>query len=211
MRRAAQSAAANGDCEMLRYLIKRGLQTDTKWDERYSLLGIDARYGHPEAVELLLKHGGSPAEAFMEAVIGSQLRLAKLLLQTHDIPLFQPFYGKETILVHKGPILGAGGPLGGLALREAIWCQNKDIISLLVEHGVLLSEEKPPLYFPIKEAKLVSGGEWIVNHLISLGAIDRPYREGEWPRARSYKHWGSYRYDHLVEPTKRRWEWLGRY
>lgn len=194
-----------GRARVVNFLLDRGADTNVNASKPAAVLGLEpivqplewaAYCGHEDIVDLLLARGLDPRMALRGAVKGGQSRLVRLLLER--LP---------TLHSERAPD-GVSHTVGEEALCQAIRIRNPAIITSLVETGVPLNEPWPFFWgwYPIMMAKWQYGGDWIVNHLLSLGAEDR-------------ERGNAYMYDQREENcqidgtiiNERTWEWVGKY
>jgi ankyrin repeat protein len=225
VRRALFIAAVNGDVLTIRFLLDRG--ENVKRHDNYpaaAVLHQAAIRGHEEAVKLLLHHGANPKEALIAAAYGGQVRLVKYLLNKYPSLVWLPLQ----------PELEPGGfSVARSALEMAIGGCHLSTITALVQAGVGLNfgrdfaggsqpfrakfnavwdildgvEPGDKGALPMNLAKR-TGRQWVVDHLISLGAEDTA--ETFQPRPRSMRAQDPMCRDQIVM-TERTWEWASKY
>ncbi|KAG6058528.1 hypothetical protein E4U17_007974 [Claviceps sp. LM77 group G4] len=180
-----QWAAYLGRIDMMTLLIGQGANTERNGylQRGYSPVEVAAMSGQEEAVGLLLDRDADPLVALWSAIEHSQPRITKLLLDRFP-----------NILTWNG------GHVGRSALRDAVTAKNLRNITLLVEHGVSLNDGYKAQKRPINLAKY-GRGQWVVNHLLSLGAHDtsEEVRTEQW------------RWTGLVLIEERTWQWISKY
>lgn len=155
-----------------------------------------ARAGQVEVIKVLVRHGEKFEHALSPAASRGQVHLIKYLLHI----------GVDIHYRESGHLVGVGLQ----ALFSAILCKNLAIISLLAAAGVPLNNDDTDIYEdPIWAAK-AHGGEWVLKHLLSLGAEDRDYpgdKQVADPDCLIYERLGRGLCD--VNPTT--WKWQGKY
>jgi hypothetical protein len=114
-------------------------------------------------VDLLLAHGANPAHALAGAAEYRQAHLVQSFLKKHPTLCSQPLY--SYLRLTEPPYIVSAGIY---ALENGIINQNPAIITALVEAGVSLNERLSYEY-PVALARKYRA-EWIVNHLLFLGA-----------------------------------------
>lgn len=179
-------AASLGNFSMVRFLIERGADVHSNGSGRDGNLPIEAaaRCGQDEVVTLLIEQGADPVKAFQSAAGGGQTRTLRYLLNKYpDLPYRQ------------------GGDIGRAALYRALMARNLTSMSILAEAGVPLNYGYEFLGgLPLDIAKMGSG-QWVVNHLISIGAHETD-REVDLRVRKS-----TIRGIHVSERT---WEWVSK-
>ncbi|KAG6169338.1 hypothetical protein E4U24_004802 [Claviceps purpurea] len=180
-----QWAAYLGRIDMMIFLIGQGVSTErNEYGRRgYSPVEVAAMSGQEEAVGLLLDRDADPLLALWSATEHSQPRITKLLLDR-----FPNILNWD------------GGHVGRSALWNAVTAKNLRNITLLVEHGVSLNDGYKAQKRPINVAK-DGRGQWVVNHLLSLGAHDtrEEVRKEQWSLTG------------LVLIEERTWQWISKY
>jgi ankyrin repeat protein len=225
VRRALFIATTNGDVPTIRFLLNRG--ENVKGHDNHpaaAALHQAVIRGHEEAVKLLLHHGANPKEALIVAAHGGQVRLVKYLLNKYPSLVWLPLQ----------PDLEPGGfSVARNALEMAIGGCHLSTITALVQAGVGLNFGRDfaggSQYFhakfnavwdildgvepgdkgalPMNLAKR-TGRQWVVDHLIFLGAEDTA--ETFLPRPRSMRPQDPMCRDQIVM-TERTWEWASKY
>ena len=189
---ALQRAASMGHIDMAVFLLKKGADVNNPARARPGDLPIEgaAHSGQEEMVELLVDNGADPTKALCSAAGGGQVRVMISLLSR------APFLPQQR-----------WGSTGRKAFLRAYAAGNLTAMAVLVKAGVSLNDScgwgfagyhgKTPISFAKED-----GLEWVVEHLLSLGAeenaeaIERP-RDAA--RVRE------------VLISQRSWEWVGKY
>ncbi|KAG6199054.1 hypothetical protein E4U35_006894 [Claviceps purpurea] len=182
-----QWAAFLGKIDMMRFLLDRGADIHLNGLGRTGHSPVEgaAKSGQEEAVDLLLELGADPLLALRIAVKESQPRITKLVLDR-----FPDLLDRDD------------GQEGRLAMWHAVTRKNLRNITLLVERGVSLNDGyKESWEIPVNAAK-DGKGQWVVDHLLSLGAHDtsEDVREEDCSLTTG-----------LVQLEERTWQWVCKY
>lgn len=184
------TAAATGDSDLAQFLLDEGaninltLYNSEASTHKPSPIDTAAIHGQEEAVELLLDLGADPARAVYSAVEGGQVRILRSVLRRHpDLIREQDGDFRTSIMV------------------RAMSAGSLPILSLLVGAGVWLDGfEGDAGNSPVKFAK-IAGWDWIVEHLIKMGA-----RDVEGVEASKFE--STVR---GIRVSRRTWEWISKY
>jgi hypothetical protein len=204
-----QIAAFEGHTDMVRFLLARYPWVNSRGT--FSRYPVDwaARKGNQDVLELLLDHDGTPADpsvALIGASATGQVHVMKYLLNRFP-QLVDRDYGQAYLT-------GDGKLAGQRALNKATKACNLEAMTILVEAGACPSHgEKQPKSHrniptgkrPLEKAKS-TGNQWVLDHLMSLGAkpnvLDEDIKLSEDPIQKCFNG---------IIPSEHTWEWMKKY
>ena len=147
---ALMSAAYHGHEDVAKLLIEHGADVNMaiivpgSRGGRVTALSLASLAGHDEMVRLLTEHGADMRGAYrgrIKAVEGIEELL--LASETGDVSMVRR-------LLNGGIDVNKRGQGGSTALMCAVEGRNRDVVSLLLEHG---AETNPALWFNISKAR----------------------------------------------------------
>jgi ankyrin repeat protein len=203
---ALQIAAFRGDLPMIEFVLSRKPDVSFRcWWQRKSPVEFAAQRGHLEAVELLLDHDADPSAALIGASSTGQLKVIKYLLDKYPSIVDHDYEKSYQI----GRYV-----TGQRALIKATKSCNLAAMTMLVQAGANPSHGQfspmsrlnvPTGRRPLEVAKW-EGKQWVVDHLLRLGAkenvldADMKMREED-PSQECFNG---------IIPSEFTWEWMSK-
>jgi ankyrin repeat protein len=195
---ALHIAAAHNRTGIIRLLLKFGANIGEKYEDRDSVfLPIDtaARFGHLDAVSILLEHGSSPTHAFGAAIYGSQIHLLRYLLDQGIVNLNMPFHDSGRCRV----------TVGREAMSQAILSCNPTIVKFLIAEGISVALEPGESYHSNLYSRYPRVVSFMKEFVLGLTGGREPV----------YRYWNHDPYASIhrngVFLSKDTWEWVGKY
>jgi ankyrin repeat protein len=206
---ALQIAAFKGDIPMIEFLLSRrpDVHHGNSW-QRGPPVEWAAQRGHLEAVQLLLDHGSSPSFALIGASSTGQVHIIKYLLGKYPSIVDRDY--EKAYQLHKYVT-------GQRALLLATRACHLETMTILVQAGAnpshgpnapMSRRNLPSGRRPLVEA-WANGTEWVLDHLISLGAKPNVL-DGDMKGDGHGSGWGSY-YCNGIRPSEHTWQWMNKY
>lgn len=184
-------ACANGNARIVEKLLQAGADANAaRWNGETALM-IAARFGSPQSVAMLIKHGAKPdsvetrkgQNALMWAAAEGNAEAVEILLKASANPNLASKAGFTPLVfaVFKGDaksvsMLAAAGakpdvriPGGTNALLVAMSSGKLDVADVLISSGANLASKDPAGYTPLHMA-VQSGDLDLVKKLIAKGA-----------------------------------------
>lgn len=146
---ALLDASIKGDTALVKELLDRGVNANTKDADGRTPLTEAAFYGHTEIAKLLLDHGADVfakkvhGETAYEMAAGHQ-EIAQMIKREMDL-LPAATKGDDKLvkeLLDKGAYVNVRDPEGRTPLTEAIWVNNIELVKLLLQRGANVSTRK---------------------------------------------------------------------
>jgi ankyrin repeat protein len=202
---ALQIAASKGDLPMINFLLSRCPDVNYGYP-RYNKSPIEfaAQRGHLEAVQVLLDHDADPSSALIGASSTGQVHLIKYLLDRYPSMVDRDYEKAYQI----GRYV-----TGQQALFLATQACQLATMTMLVQaganpsHGPVAPMSRlnlPSGRRPFEDAR-ERGNEWVVDHLVSLGA-----KENVLDKDIKNQKLGQ-RCCNGVRPSKHTWQWMSKY
>ncbi|KAI1661543.1 ankyrin repeat-containing domain protein [Daldinia decipiens] len=205
-------AASRGNPRMVRILLDHGAyvgRAENSWhyDKSRIPIGIAAKHGHEEVVDLIFAHSPNPEFleiAFIWAAKGGQAHLMNKLWEK-DRQLHTKPWPRHMISPPRNGDIDLRRTVGLEALYEAIFAKSPAVISLLAERGVSLNEKRLGRFLMVT-AKFQSA-RWIADFMVSLGAEDVDINREDVFFDCAEETIGKPRMRAGVYITKQTWEW----
>lgn len=152
-------AAAQGNMEVSRRLIKEGIDLNAHDREGWTPLSAAVRYGNADLAQLLLASG---AEANLREPVGERRTPLMMAVESGSLPCTR-------VLLEKGADPGLRDNSGRTALAYAAWKDNTSYITQLAGRKADVNARDKWGRTPLMQAAAICK-EWNVGALLAVGA-----------------------------------------